>query len=39
MTITEKQINLIGRRLNHKKDLKEVEKLYIEAQEEGHRNQ
>jgi hypothetical protein len=35
MTITEKQINLIGRRLNHKKDLKEVEKLYIEAQEEG----
>lgn len=35
MQITEKQINLIKRRLNNKKDLKEVESLYIEAQEEG----
>jgi hypothetical protein len=34
-TITEKQIHLITRRLNNKKELKEVAKLYQEAQEEG----
>jgi hypothetical protein len=34
-TITEKQILLIGRRLNNKHDLKEVDALYTEAQEDG----
>lgn len=33
-TITEKQISLIGRRLNAKKDLKEVEALYLAASNE-----
>lgn len=34
-TITEQQIGLIGRRLNAKKDLKEVAELYKIAEEEG----
>jgi hypothetical protein len=34
-TITEKQIHLIGRRLNAKSDLKEMQELYDLAIEEG----
>jgi len=37
MKITEKQIHLITRRLNNKKELKEVAKLYEKAEEEGVR--
>lgn len=34
-TITERQIALIGRRLNAKSDLKEVGEIYRQAEEEG----
>lgn len=34
-TITEKEISLIGRRLNNKKELKELEETYNTAVEEG----
>lgn len=33
--ITEREIKLIARRLNDKRDLKEVDAIYNEAQEEG----